>query len=181
MSDPRYRVERRLDAPPDAVIAAIRDAIRTTKTTEIPLDLRKRTITGLSGKVRGRRFTAGLAQLLEGDLTEMAGHVIAAEDGGSLVQASVADDRHAPAVALVVIGIAGVMAFTGQPGAAWVAGAGVVIGIVAWMRNATGAINHDEARFLVDWLNGVLDRMPASPSPGDPGARNQPAAPPAAS
>lgn len=160
MSHPAYRVERRVDAPPDAVLAAIGEATRKIATTNIPPHLRRTTITGVHGRVRGPRFRVRFKQWVDGDVTEMVGHVVPAEGGGSLVQASVFDDRGAPAASLIVIGIAIVVAFAGGKEAVWIAGMGMLIGVVAWVRRAMSAINHHEAQFLVDWLNGVLDRLP---------------------
>lgn len=180
MSDPRYRVERRLEAPPDAVLAAIRQALTATRTADIPPHLRRTTITGIAGGVRGPRFRVGFTQWAEGDVTEVVGHVVPADDGGSLVQASVADDRNAPAFIAVTLGIVLLVALAGGQAAAWIAGVAAVVGIMAWVRRAMGGVNHDEARFLVAWLEGVLDRFPPSPPMRERGMQDQPDAPPTA-
>jgi hypothetical protein len=160
MSDSRYTLDRVVAAPPETVLAAIRHAIPATGRSAVPSELRKRTVIGVSGRVRGDRFTVGMKQTSEGGSTGMVGQVVA-DEGGCRVRATVEDDRHGPAIALICFAIAAVFAMRGDGGSAWAAAFfGAVIGIVTGVRRASGAINHAEARFLIAWLEGVLDRVP---------------------
>jgi hypothetical protein len=57
----------------------------------------------------------------------------------------------------------------GGDGGWWIAGIAAFVGIVAIVRRAAGVISHERAGYLVRWLNGVLDRLPAaSPAPPPP-------------
>lgn len=173
MSDPRYHVARRVDAPPDAVLAAIRDALATGWRGDPPLRHPKGT-RGVRGKVRDERFTAWLDGVSERDDTRLLGTVHPA-DGGSDVRASVLDEPGANTAVVVLLGLAAIAALAGIGGAWWIAGFAALGGIVTAVRRASGAINHREAAFLRDWLNAVLDRvqssspMPASNDPALPG------------
>lgn len=171
MTRPRYRLARRVPAPPDAVLAAIRDAIAGTRRGDIPPSL-QRGVRGVRGKVRGQRFTVALDHSGEGaDPTDLAGMVVPADDGGSEVRASVMDGRSAPTAALVLLGIAGVLALAGMEDFAWVlAGFAVLIIVIATFRDAMGLIDRDQAAFLLQWLKAVLDRL----APADPGATLDP-------
>ena len=166
MSDAKYRLARRIPAPPDAVLAAIRDALSGTQRRHIPPPLQKG-VGGMRGKVRGQRFTVGLEHTGEGaEATDLVGMVVPAYGGGSDVRASVLDSRNAPVEALVLLGIAAVLALTGNGGAAWMlVGFAALVAIIATFRDATGLTNHDESAFLLNWLNAVLDPL-ASPDPG---------------
>ena len=160
MRHPQYRLARRIPAPPDAVLAAIRNAIAGTRRRDIPPHLQKG-VSGVRGKVRGPRFTVGLEQAGEsGDATDLVGMVVAADDGGSDVRASVMDSRGAPVHALVLLAVAAILVLTGSSGVAWMlAGFAALVATVATIRNAKGLINDDEAAFLLAWLNGVLDPL----------------------
>lgn len=164
--DPEYRLARRISAPPDAVLAAIRAAVDGTQRHDLPAPLQKG-VRGMRGKVRGQRFTIGLEHTGEGpEETDLVGMVVPAKDGGSDVRASVMDSHGAPTHALVLLGIAGIFALAGSSGVAWMlAGFAALIAVIATFRDATGLINHDEAAFLMDWLNAVLDPL-ASPDAG---------------
>jgi hypothetical protein len=166
MSAPKYRLARRISAPPDAVLAAIRDALAGTQRRDLPPHLQKG-VGGLRGKVRGQRFTVGLKHTGEGgEATDLVGMVVPADDGGSDVRASVLDSRNAPVEALMLLGIAGILALTGNGGAAWMlVGFAALVAIITTFRQATGLIDHEEAAFLLEWLNAVLDPL-ASPDPG---------------
>jgi hypothetical protein len=166
MSGPEYRIARRIPAAPDAVLAAIRDAIARTQRRDIPPHL-QRGVRGLRGKVRGQRFTVSLDHAGDGGgETDLVGTVVAADGGGSDVRASVLDSRNAPVEALVLLGIAGVLALTGNGGAAWMlVGFAALVAIITTFRQATGRIEHEEAAFLLAWLNAVLDPL-ASADPG---------------
>lgn len=164
MTRPTYRLERHVPAPPDAVLAAIRDAVARTERRRIPPGL-QRGVRGLRGKARGPRFTVSLDHTEGGD-TELVGTVVGADGGGSEVRASVLDSRHAPVEALVLLGIATILAVTGNGGAAWMmAGFAALVAIITTFRRATGRMDHAEAAFLLEWLDGVLD-PPASADPG---------------
>jgi hypothetical protein len=161
---PEYRVARHISAPPDAVLAAIRDAIDGTKRGDIPPHL-QRGVRGMGGMVSGTRFTVGLDHVGEGGdhETDLVGMVLPREDGGSDVRASVLDSHGAPIAVLVLLGIAGVFALLGIGAFAWVAvGFAALIALAATFRDATGFIDHDEAAFLVEWLNGVLHPLAAA-------------------
>ncbi|HEY0020332.1 MAG TPA: hypothetical protein VGC13_28805 [Longimicrobium sp.] len=169
MSDPRYRVARHVPAPPDEVLAAIQGSIADARRSDIPAQVRKG-VRGLVGKVRGERFSIWLDRIWEGDQTELVGMVVAAEGGGSDVQASAVQDHNAGPTALVVFGIAGVLAWTGNGGVAWVAaGFGVLLVVTAAIRSTTGITSHDEAAFLLQWLQTALDPLapPATASAPD--------------
>jgi hypothetical protein len=173
MSDPRYRVARHVPAPPDAVLAAIRDALATARRSDIPAQVRKG-VRGLVGKVRGERFTIWLDDSSEGGRTELVGMVVAAEGGGSDVRASAVQDHDAGPTAMVVFGIAGVLAWAGSGDVAWVAaGFGVLLAVTAAIRSRTGITSHDEAAFLLQWLQTALDPLDpldtpsAAPAPDD--------------
>lgn len=165
MSDPRYRVARHVPAPPDIVLAAIQGAIAGARRSDIPAPVR-RGVRGLVGKVRGERFTLWLDHSSEGgSQTELIGMVVAAEGGGSDVRASAAQDRNAGPAALVAFGVAGVLAATGNGDIAWVAaGFGAILLIAAAIRSRTGITSHDEAAFLLQWLQAALDPL-AAPTP----------------
>lgn len=80
------------------------------------------------------------------------------------MRASVLDSRSAPVEALVLLGVAGVLALTGNGGVAWmVAGLAALIAVATTFRQPTGRINHEEAAFLLAWLNAALDSLAASP------------------
>lgn len=166
MSDPRYLLARRISAPLGAVLADIRDAVARTHRRELPPHLQKG-VAGMRGMVRGQRFTVGLEHTGEGvERTDLVGMVVPADGGGSDVRASVLDSRNAPVEALVLLGIAGLLALTGNGGAAWMlVGFAALVAIITTFRQATGLIDHEEAAFLLDWLNAVLDPL-ASPDPG---------------
>lgn len=168
MSDPKYQVALRLAAPPDAVLAAIHQAIATTRRGDLPAHL-QRGVRGMRGKVRGQRFTVGLEHTGDGgEETDLVGMVVPAEGGRSDVRASVLDSHGAPTHALVLLGIAGGLALAGLGELAWVAtGFAALVAIIATFRDATGLIDHDEAAFLVQWLRGVLDPL-AAPHPHPP-------------
>jgi hypothetical protein len=157
MSDPRYRIARHVAAPPDAVLAALQRAIADARRSDIPAQLRKG-VRRMVGKVRGERFTIWLDDSSEGGRTELVGMVVAAESGGSDVRASAVQDHNAGTTAMVVFGIAGVLAWAGSGDAAWVAaGFGVLLAVTAAIRSRIGITRHDEAAFLLQWLQGALD------------------------
>jgi hypothetical protein len=157
MSDARYTLDRVVAAPPATVLAAIRHGIPATGRSAVPSELRKKRVTGVHGRVRGDRFSIGVKQTSEGGSTGMVGQVVA-DEGGGRVRATVEDDRHGPAIALGCFAIAAVFAIRGDGSSAWAfAGLGAVVGIMVAVGRASGAINHAEARFLVAWLDGVLD------------------------
>jgi hypothetical protein len=157
MKHPQYRVALRVPAPPDAVLVAIRRAFERTPRRDIPPRL-QRGVHGLQGKVRGPRFTVFLEHSGDtGHHTDLVGMVLPSEDGGSDVRASVLDSHGAPADVLVLLGIAGVFALLGMGVFAWVTGGfAVMTAVIATVRDATGLIDHDEAAFLVEWLNAAL-------------------------
>ncbi|HEX6368668.1 MAG TPA: hypothetical protein VF006_07045 [Longimicrobium sp.] len=172
MTHPQYRLARRIPTPPDAVLAALRAAVAATQRRDIPPPLRKG-VRGMRGKVRGQRFTVALEYAGEGGPgTNLVGMVVPVEGGGSEVRASARDGWGAPNEALVLLGGAGVLALTGNGGVAWMlAGVAALVAIITTFRQATGLIHHDEAAFLLDWLNAVL----GPPAPADPGATVDPA------
>lgn len=103
MSDPRYHVARRMDVPPEAVLAAIHKALATGYRGDPPLRRPKGT-RGVRGNVRGDRFTAWLDGVSERDDTRLLGMVHPA-DGGSDVRASVLDEPGAGGQVLALLGL----------------------------------------------------------------------------
>lgn len=161
MSDPRYHVARRVDAPAEVVLAALTRSLRTAR-RDLPLH-RPKGVYGARGRLRGDRFTVWPDRLLEGVDTQLAGVVRACDDGGSDVRASVLDEPGAGGLVLVLLALAAVAAVAGIGGAWWLVGVAAVVGIITAVRRAAGAIDHAEAAFLRDWLNAVLDDVQASP------------------
>lgn len=175
MSHPQYRLARRVPAPPDAVLAAIRRSITRTQRRDLPPQLQKG-VSGLSGKVRGQRFTVGLDHTGEGgNPTELVGMVVPAEEGGSEVRASVLDSHGAPTLELVLFGIAGFFAVLGIEVFAWTATGFAALALVTTIvRDAAGLIDHETAAFLLQWLNGVLDPLDTARADAHPGAADPP-------
>lgn len=167
MSDPRYRMDRPVAAPPDAVLAAIHAAALKTNRSTIPASIRG--VRGMRATVRGQRFTVALDEIYEGDVTDLHGWVVPAGEHGWRVQASVADDRNAGAVVAGLLVVAAAMVLLGADGAWWFVGFVAVIGISAALRRAAAAMDHTRAAFLVAWLNRVLDGMDAPPRDDRPG------------
>jgi hypothetical protein len=159
MRNAEYRVEHRVQAPPDAVLAAILDAARRGKThAHLP-----RGTQGVSGKVRGERFSVVLVPRDERPMTVLVGMVAPAEDGGSVVRASVQYDRYAAPMGLALFGLAGVAAVAGVGGAWWIAAVAGLIAVPAIISDAAGVMDDDQARYLVAWLDHVLARFPTAP------------------
>jgi hypothetical protein len=179
MSDPRYRLARHVPAPPGEVLAAIQGAIADARRSDIPAHVRKG-VRGLVGKVRRERFTIWLDHSSEGGGTELIGMVVAAEGGGSDVRASATQDRTAGPSSLIAFGVAGVLVATGNGDIAWVAaGFGAILLIEAAIRSRTGITSHDEAAFLLQWLQAALDPLAAptaAPAPEDADPRSSAAA-----
>lgn len=161
MSDPRYHVGRRVDAPAEVVLAALTRSLRTAR-RDLPLH-RPKGVYGVGGRVRGDRFTVWPDRLMEGVDTQLVGMVRACDDGGSDVRASVLDEPGAGGLVLVLLALAAVAAVAGVGGAWWIAGGAAVVGGITAIRRAAGALNHAEAAFLRDWLNAVLADVQASP------------------
>lgn len=69
---------------------------------------------------------------------------------------------------LLLLALAGIVVLTGGPDAWIFVGFAAVVGIFSAIRRAGGITNHDRAAFLIQWLDGVLDRLPdAHPAPPD--------------
>ena len=160
MSVPRYTVTRRFAATPEVVLTAIRDSITAGSEGKLPVPRLKGT-RGVGGKVRGERFTVWTDRIREGDTTDLAGTVISTNDGGSEVRASVMDSRNAPTHVLVLLVIAVILVLIGEGDVAWMAAGFAALAAINSFRSAKGAINHDEAAFLLAWLNAVLDPLDA--------------------
>lgn len=176
MTDPRYAVDRRVGAPPEAVLAALRDALAAAHPSDLPPKLR-REVRGLRGKVRSQQFTLRYAERFEGEITDLRGWVLPAGEGEARVHADAAGDRHAGRLVLGLLAFAAAVGLLGGDGAWWIAGIAVFIGIVAVVRRAAGVISHERAGYLVGWLNGVLDGLPAA-SPAPPASTGSAAAVP---
>jgi hypothetical protein len=163
MSEPRYTIDRRVGAPPETVLAAIRDAAAATPRGALPL-AQQRAARGLRCRVRGDRFTVFRDDRSEGDATDLRGRVVREGEHGAIVAASVRDDSPAgmviPAV-IVALGLIGGL----EDGIQWgLVATGVLAGIVGLvLRRMRGSMNHELAGFLVHWLDGVLDRLPSAP------------------
>lgn len=164
MTNAEYRVERRVQAPPEVVLATILDAARRGQIhARLP-----RGTHGVGGKVRGERFSVVLASRDEGPMTVLVGMVAPAE-GGSVVRASVQYDRNAAPMGLALFGLAGVAAVAGVGGAWWIAVVAGLIAVPAIIGDAAGVMDHDQARFLVAWLDHALARYPTAPDPAASG------------
>lgn len=157
-------------AAPEAVLAAIRDALATGYRGDPTLP-RPRGAPGLRGRVRGYGFTLWISTGGEDDGTRLSGMVHPAEGGGSDVRASAQAKEGSATDVLVVLFLAFVAVVAGIQRNWLIAGFAATSGIVAGLRRAAGALNHDEADFLRGWLNAVLDRVEgpgATPSANDP-------------
>lgn len=93
MSRPEYRVDRRVGAAPETVLAMIRDAAATTRRTALPPPVRKGG-RGLRARVRGERFTVWVDEIFEGDGEDLHGWVLPDGDGTARVQASMQVERN---------------------------------------------------------------------------------------
>jgi hypothetical protein len=160
MKDPRYRVERRTNTPPDAVLAAIQQAAAAAKRGDLPGPL-QRGNRGLRGVVRGNRFVLWF-DVGDSDQTELRGTVVPAPDGGSEVRASAEDGRNEGIILVLLVGYAVVALIAGGGIAWWALGVAAAIGLAAAVRRGMGIINHAQAAYHLEWLNGVLDRAEAS-------------------
>jgi hypothetical protein len=161
MRNAEYRVERRVQAPPEAVLAAIQDAARRGEIhARLPRGTR-----GVGGRVRGEHFTVVLGPRDEDPVTELVGMVVRAAGGGSVVRASVQYDRNAAPTDLAVMGLAVVAAGTGVAGGWWLAAFASLFAMPSIIRDAAGVMGHDQARFVVAWLDHVLARFHAAPEP----------------
>lgn len=158
-----------MQAPPDAVLGAVRDALATGHQGN-PARRRPRGAQGARGRVRGYGFTVWISGGPEGDGTRLSGTVHPVEGGGSDVRASVLARQGAATDVLVALGMAVVAVIAGIQRNWLIAGFAAASGIVAAVRRAAGAMNHDEAAFLREWVNAVLDRVEApgaAPSAND--------------
>jgi hypothetical protein len=177
MNDPRYVIKRRVGAPPEAVLAAIRDAAATTPRGALP-PAQQRGVRGLCCKVRGNRFTVYRDDRSEGDATDLHGWVVREGEHGSIVEASVRDDPPAGMVVPAGIVALGLLGGALGDGVQWgFVGIGVLAGIVGVVLRRIRSMNHELAGYLVGWLNGVLDRLPAA-SPTPPASTGSAAAAP---
>lgn len=160
MTRPVYKVDRRVAAPPETVLTAIRDGIRATRTSDIPRELRETFVPVLRGKVSRQRFAIHLDGMDERS-HDLAGYVLPAEDGGSRVVADVGVGRPPERMPLALLAVAAVMAVAGLEG--WVTLA--VVAAVAWLAGVAGKrfarVPAREAEFLLSWLDRVLDGLPA--------------------
>lgn len=173
MRDPRYRIERRTQAPPDAVLAAIRHAAATAEWSDLPATLQKRT-GGLRGGVRGNDFVLWF-EVGDSQQTELRGKVVAAPGGGSSeVLAFAEDGRNQGVILVLLVGMAVVVAIAGGGIEWWALVFAIVIALVAAVRRGMGIINHAQAAYHLEWLNGVLDRVERS---GPVPVANDPARP----
>jgi hypothetical protein len=167
MSRTHYRVDRRVGAAPERVLEMIRDAAPTTRWTALPPPVRKGS-RGLRARVRGERFTVWVDEIFEGDGEDLHGQVLPDGDGTARVLASIQVERNAGAGVLLLLVLAGIVVLTGGPDAWIFVGFAAVVGVFSAIRRAGGITNHDRAAFLVQWLDGVLDHLPAAPpSPPD--------------
>ena len=166
MREARYAVDRRVAAPPDAVLAALADAAARTRRRDIPPAL-QRGVSGLRCKVRGARFNLRLDERSEGSATDVQGWVVPAGEGQSRVQASAADDRGAGWGIAVFLALALGIQLSGGEGAGWMAGIAAFLALITIIRHAAGAVDEPQAGYLIQWLNEVLDTLPA---PGPPDA-----------
>jgi hypothetical protein len=172
MTNSRYAVDRRVGAPPDAVLAALRDALAAARPADVPRTLRTE-VRGLRGKARGQRFTLRLEERSDGDVTDLRGWVLPAEEGEARVHARAVDDRNAGWAVLALLGVASAFWLLGGGGAWMMAGMAAFLAIIAVVRHAGGFISHERAGYLVHWLNGVLDQLPP-PSPAPPTSPGEP-------
>ena len=67
MTHPQYRLARRVPVAPDAVLVAIADVIAGTERRDLPPHL-QRGVRGLSGNVRGQRFTVRLVEAIRASI-----------------------------------------------------------------------------------------------------------------
>lgn len=165
MSEPRYIVDRRLDAPANAVLAAIGEAISATRRADLPAPLR-RGVHGLTGKVRGTRFTVGFDASGDGIGVDLRGAVLPAEGGATRVHASAMEDRFGGATVAGLLVIAALVWLIGGEGAGWIVVMAALLGVMMLVVRGAGWTDDARATYLAEWLNGVLDRFPAaSPAP----------------
>lgn len=160
MSD-RIVVDRRVDAPADAVLAAIREAAAATRFLDLPKPMRGGA-RGLAATIRGTRFTVRIDTLGEGDGVDLRGAVLVEEDGATRVHATTADDRHAGAIIAALVVVAALLWLFRVGGAGWVLGFAAVYAVLRLVARGAGWTGDDRAAYLADWLNGVLDRFPAA-------------------
>jgi hypothetical protein len=167
MSD-RHVVDRRLDAPADAVLAAILEAAAATRFTDMPKPVRG-DARGLKGKVRGTRFTVRLDTISDRFNIDVAGAVLSQADGATRVHATAEEDRNAGAgaVAMAVLGL--VLWVLRVEDVGWtLMGLAALVGLGRLVFHGADGRGDVRAAYLAEWLNGVLDRFPAAPPASPP-------------
>lgn len=165
MSRREYIVDRRVGASPDKVLARIGEKARSVPRSSLPHTVR-RGARGLRGKVRGQRFTVWVDEVFDGDGTDLHGWVLPDGEGRARVHARVQSERRTWMFVLGLLVLAGVVTLTGGEDGWMIAAGAAVLWIVSAARRAGGFMNHEHADFLLRWLNGVLDELPAaSPAP----------------
>lgn len=165
----RYIVDRRLDAPAEAILAAIREAAAGTRFTDLPKPVRAGA-NGIKVRVRGTRFTVRLDSWSEGGTVDLRGVVVSEADGATRVHATAENDRYA-GVLIAGLAVLSVLLWLFRvDGAGAAAILAALVGIATVLGRAFSGAGDARAAYLGEWLNGVLERLPALPPADVPGS-----------
>jgi hypothetical protein len=161
-------------APPEAVLAAIREDGREWRESVVPPELRGELRHRVEVRVKGDRFRLALPSRLEGpENVTLHGMVSPAPDGGSLVHVRFASGS--PTFWAVVAG-AGALTLAANP--AWglflLAAAALLGGVDAWRGSRLDEEGSPVAAYLAERLRAAVLRAPTGAGREVPAGRRHP-------
>jgi hypothetical protein len=148
-------------APPEAVLAAIREDGREWRESVVPQELREELRYRVEVRVKGDRFRLALPSRLEGpENVTLHGTVSPAPDGGSIVRT-----RFGSSSPMFWLVIAGAGALTLAANLAWglflLAAAALFGGLDAWRGSRLDEESNAVAAYLAERLRAAVLRVPA--------------------
>jgi hypothetical protein len=151
-------------APPEAVLAAIREESREWRDSVVPPELRDELWYRLTARVEGARFRLTLASNLERvETVTLRGAVLPGSGGGSVVRGTF---RGSSPVFWVVIGLSGALIFSADR--AWglaLMGVGSLFASLDAWRGSRIELDHSAAAgFLAERLQAAVARAAAAPA-----------------